>query len=282
MAIYSPFFYIIRHIPSGLKYAGCRYSRKSDPEKFMTKQGYKTSSSHVHEMIKRDGLDSFEIIDLILECDIKIPFGWNSVYEFESDFLVTHGCAGDQTWINRHNNNRGGFSDRTQKYGFATFIDPNTSKNVYIKVSVARALGWNSLKTGSNHHFYGKSFKCPPGHSKGEANGMFGKKQPSMSARNQDPKFAAENGIRYSNFILNQGLNRFCITLSELQRFITNELCNLPKRSIERKVKIISLYNSLLTEKTELNLDRFIRLIKLEQRMVDRKILDRHPASIGI
>lgn len=75
----QPYFYIIKHIPSNMLYAG--YKKVNPNHKtFMSKDGYKTSSPKIHRLIDLDGLSSFEIVDIILEEEILIPFGWSSVY----------------------------------------------------------------------------------------------------------------------------------------------------------------------------------------------------------
>ena len=40
--IYMPYFYIIRHIPTGKKYAGIRYAKGCNPIEFMQPDGYQT------------------------------------------------------------------------------------------------------------------------------------------------------------------------------------------------------------------------------------------------
>lgn len=104
MSIYSPFFYIIKHKPSGMQYAGARWSVKSDPNRFMCKGGYQTSSNTVKLMIAKDGLDSFEVIDIILEEEVQIPFGWDDIRTYETWFLETNDCASSELWLNNHNN----------------------------------------------------------------------------------------------------------------------------------------------------------------------------------
>lgn len=98
MSIYSPYFYTIKHIPSELMYAGCKFGKDAYPEKFMTEDGYQTSSSDVKDLIASDGLDSFEIIELLLEDQI------GDVYQFETTFLRSNKIASDKNWLNCHEN----------------------------------------------------------------------------------------------------------------------------------------------------------------------------------
>jgi hypothetical protein len=100
----QPYFYIIRHIPTGKQYAGCKFAKDADPKKFMTIDGYKTSSKNILKIIKNEGLESFEIVDMILEDEIKIPFGFESVYEYETFFLREKNVMMDDMWFNQHNN----------------------------------------------------------------------------------------------------------------------------------------------------------------------------------
>lgn len=59
----------------------------------MTEDGYQTSSSDVKDLIASDGLDSFEIIELLLEDQI------GDVYQFETTFLRSNKIASDKNWL---------------------------------------------------------------------------------------------------------------------------------------------------------------------------------------
>lgn len=108
MSIYippnQPYFYIIKHTKSGKMYAGYKKTQP-DHTTFFTENGYQTSSNKIKNLIELDGLNSFSIIDIILEEEICIPFGWPSVYAYESWFLKSNGCAKSNLWINSHENN---------------------------------------------------------------------------------------------------------------------------------------------------------------------------------
>lgn len=97
----SPFFYIIRHKPSGRLYGGIKYSKKKyakcDSSKFMTKFGYQTSSEYVKEIINSEGLDSFEI-DRIKH--FKTP---EEVRKYEKKFLTKVNAAGHENFLNKSN-----------------------------------------------------------------------------------------------------------------------------------------------------------------------------------
>jgi len=67
LTVNHPFFYIIKHTPSGKYYAGCKYGSNSskgvcDSSTLMSENGYRTSSKLIHSMISADGLDSFKIM----------------------------------------------------------------------------------------------------------------------------------------------------------------------------------------------------------------------------
>jgi hypothetical protein len=55
----KPYYYLIRHKPSGKLYAGSQYGKNSDPNNLW--ETYFTSSKLVKELIEKDGVDSFEI-----------------------------------------------------------------------------------------------------------------------------------------------------------------------------------------------------------------------------
>ena len=69
-----PYFYVIEHVKTGKKYAGCRWSQKATkfsangchPAELLNKNGYLTSSKIVNSIIEEEGLEAFRI-DIILE-----------------------------------------------------------------------------------------------------------------------------------------------------------------------------------------------------------------------
>jgi hypothetical protein len=101
--INEPYFYIIKHIPTDKKYAGYKF-RNANANTFMSENGYTTSSKEINRLIKETGLESFLVLDIIMEHEIVIPFGWNSVYSYETWFLIQNNCANSDEWINMHNN----------------------------------------------------------------------------------------------------------------------------------------------------------------------------------
>jgi len=55
----NPYYYIIKHNPSGKKYIGSQYGKNSDPKNLLNT--YYTSSKYVKELIQKDGVESFVI-----------------------------------------------------------------------------------------------------------------------------------------------------------------------------------------------------------------------------
>jgi len=105
MNIYSydrvPYFYIIEHKETGKKYAGAKWAKDANPNNFMLETGYQTSSSTIHKIIGNEGLDAFEIKEIVKLEELCIPFGCQSIDEYESWFLESNDCANSKDWYNR-------------------------------------------------------------------------------------------------------------------------------------------------------------------------------------
>jgi hypothetical protein len=63
------------------------------------KRSYKTSSNLVKDLIEMDGVESFEIIQLLTEQECGMH-----VYDYESWFLQKNLIAERDNWMNMHNN----------------------------------------------------------------------------------------------------------------------------------------------------------------------------------
>jgi hypothetical protein len=90
MSIYLPYFYLIKHKSSGKLYAGSRttpQSKLANPTEFMKPDGYQTSSKIIKEIIKNEGLDAIEILDIVTIEDLRIPFGISDIHQYETWFL---------------------------------------------------------------------------------------------------------------------------------------------------------------------------------------------------
>lgn len=112
----TPYFYILQHIRSQRMYAGCRYGKGCHPTELLTSTGYCTSSKLVNDIILSEGIDAFRIVDIILEEDIQLPFGWSSIFEYETWFLREHNCSKSSKWLNLHNNSDYHFPFGTKEF----------------------------------------------------------------------------------------------------------------------------------------------------------------------
>ena len=88
----TPFFYIIRHIDTGKRYAGIKFARGCHPSDLLTK--YLTSSKIVSKLLK-ENINSF-IIDKIIEFENK-----EDLIEFEEFFLTEVDAIYSDHWFNQ-------------------------------------------------------------------------------------------------------------------------------------------------------------------------------------
>lgn len=137
----KPYFYIIEHKRSKMKYAGSKWSKNADPERFMKTGGYLTSSSKIKEIINAEGLDSFNIICIKSETECGMD-----VYSFETRWLRDHNCAQSKEWFNKHNNNK--------SFGKPEITDSLRSKRSYnrkewLKDPVNLKLASDNMKKGT-------------------------------------------------------------------------------------------------------------------------------------
>lgn len=96
------FFYIIKDKRNGMLYAGSKCGKSSDlpkritnPNTFMTTEGYQTSSSTIHKIIQEFGIDCFEVVKLkIME----------NAFEYETRFLKKVDARNNNRFYNTHNN----------------------------------------------------------------------------------------------------------------------------------------------------------------------------------
>ena len=91
----KPYFYIIRHKHSGIRYAGSRWAVGCDPSELLQEGGYNTSSKIVNDIISKEGSDVF-VIDTLITLD--------DPYEYETRFLKENKCASSVEWYNLHDN----------------------------------------------------------------------------------------------------------------------------------------------------------------------------------
>ena len=104
----NPYFYIIRHKPTKKYYAGCKINSSADSSNLMTEHGYKTTSKIIKDLIKKDGLNSFEVLK------IKHFKTLEETLSYESRFLIKVNAAENPRFFNKHNGgknfvNKGGY-----------------------------------------------------------------------------------------------------------------------------------------------------------------------------
>lgn len=95
----QPYFYIIEHIKTKIKYAGCKWAKDSNPSNFWVDGGYFTSSGTIKDIINLEGSTSFRVICIKTEIECGM-----SVYNYETRWLNDHDCAKSKSWFNNHNN----------------------------------------------------------------------------------------------------------------------------------------------------------------------------------
>ena len=156
----TPYFYIIKHKITETYYAGCKINKCADSSNLMTLNGYKTTSKIIKEIIKKDGLESFEILK------IKHFKTADEALSYETKFLKKVNAAENSKFFNLHNGgknfvNKGGYkltdstkrkmskpktNETIQKQNFEKI---NRSEDVYKKMVSTRksnGLPWVSDK----------------------------------------------------------------------------------------------------------------------------------------
>lgn len=118
----KPYYYVIKHKPSGKLYAGSQYGKNSHSDNLWTT--YFTSSKLVKELIERDGIESFEI-----ECIDCRP----DAREYEQSYLMS----------------------MYEKYGREEFLDKFLNRNLspgilLTEESIAKANGPEKRKKCSD------------------------------------------------------------------------------------------------------------------------------------
>lgn len=107
----TPYFYIIQHKINKKLYAGCRFAKKCHPSEFLKIDGYCTSSRFIKDEIAINGVEIFDIVQLLTEDICGIP-----VLDYETLFLRSNDIASRENWYNTHNNTATAFgSDQFKK-----------------------------------------------------------------------------------------------------------------------------------------------------------------------
>lgn len=137
-----PYFYIIEHIRTSIRYAGSKKAKGCNPIFLLSgcKNSYNTSSKEINTIIKLEGLSSMRIIEIQIRDDC---------YEYETQFLINNNCASSIKWYNKHNNT--GLRDNSGYSSYYYITDPNKTP-VSLKTNHPDIL---AQKVKSIHH--GKS-----------------------------------------------------------------------------------------------------------------------------
>lgn len=184
--IYRPYFYIIQHKKTKMYYAGSSCNKESDPSKFLSKSGYKTSSKIIKKIIKEEGIEAFQIRT------IKLFQSAAEAYRYEKRFLEKVDARNNDRFYNLHNNESdlclntisnklkwytngkcdGMFPENKQPEGWISGRLVTTCKgkklytdgNDFKMFSVGKEpIGWElangKLNSGENNPMFGKS--CP-------------------------------------------------------------------------------------------------------------------------
>lgn len=138
------YVYVIRHKKTGRKYVGCRYAKNCHPSELFV--SYFTSSNKIKKRIREEGIDAFEILEII-ECPE------NNAFDVETDFLVKNKCAELPEWFNESKNNF-----RRAEGKLPTREGKNTLENIETGErrefpKGERPDGWKTLNSGKSNYF---------------------------------------------------------------------------------------------------------------------------------
>lgn len=127
---HTPYFYIIEHISTGKKYAGCKFAiaktifsdNGCHTIELLKLGGYTTSSKTINDIIETEGIEAFRIIKIVEE---PVMNGLTAL-QYKTKFLQDNDIAGKpEFWYNKHNNTNGKLHDleyfktiSMERYGF--------------------------------------------------------------------------------------------------------------------------------------------------------------------
>ena len=136
MTIYAdgriPYFYVIQSKDTGKKYAGAKWGKDANPDLFMNRGGYKTSSNTVKKILGESDGAIFSVLEIITEEELQIPFGCMSVQDYEQWYLESNDCCKSMDWLNK---------SYASCYGTTEFYN-----NMIGKYGVAHATQVDSIK----------------------------------------------------------------------------------------------------------------------------------------
>ena len=116
-------------------YAGCRYKKGCLPDELLKEGGYFTSSKIIKNIIKNQGIKSFEVLRIDTNLD-----GMN-VVDYETLFLDAHNCSCDPDWYNQHNNIVNNFgSTKFKDHSMLLYGVDHTSKSPIVQDKIRQTL----------------------------------------------------------------------------------------------------------------------------------------------
>jgi hypothetical protein len=139
----NPYFYKIKHLPSGKYYIGSQYGKNSDPSNLWN--SYTTSSKYVQELIESTGKDSFRIIKCVARLDAK---------EYEAKFLKRlYKFFGKYKFLSVMIN---------RNVAPGILLTPETIKKANAKRKVSNSIAAKKLFKEGRHNFQKKpASQCP-------------------------------------------------------------------------------------------------------------------------
>lgn len=150
MFIYTPYFYIIQEISTGIYYAGSKFGIGANPENFLKENGYITSSETIRLLIKKNGIKSF-IVRKIRKFSNRID-----AYNYETRFLNKIDARNNPNFYNKHNNNGIAFgtNDFTkimfEKYGVINYTQQDHIKEKLKNTIMVRDISGKSFRVSNN------------------------------------------------------------------------------------------------------------------------------------
>lgn len=150
--LYIPYTYLIKHKESEKLYHGSRTAKGCNPNELLTESGYITSSQIVKNIINKEGLDSFEIINIETFITSEEARLAEEMYHKEYD------VEGNVCYFNRHNAGGKffctGHSEETRK----KLGTPNNKHMLGKKHSkeTLEKFKYRKYSSGEDHYLYGK------------------------------------------------------------------------------------------------------------------------------
>jgi hypothetical protein len=130
----TPYFYKIKHIPTGKYYIGSQYGENADPKNLL--KTYITSSKLVRSLVESSGIHSFEIIKITIRDDAR---------EYEAKFLKRlYRVFGKEVFLNKMLN---------RNISPGILLTPEIIEKANIKRRVSNALSAKRLFETGQHNF---------------------------------------------------------------------------------------------------------------------------------